>query len=55
MPYGNDDYAVCPRCGKKAIGRDEIEKLFGYRDMGNGKIIPQSHCRRCRSEELKEN
>lgn len=51
MPYGKEEYAKCPRCGKVAIGEDEIEEEFGYRNMGNGKIIPQSHCRDCRSEE----
>lgn len=48
MPYGSD-WAECPCCGKKAKGRNEIERWFGYRDMGNGKVIPQSYCRKCRS------
>lgn len=52
MPYGQ--YAKCPRCGKEAHGEEEITELFGYRDMGDGKIIPQSHCRQCRKEELRE-
>lgn len=47
MPYG--EYAECPCCGKIAYGRDEIEDQFGYRNMGNDKIIPQSYCRACRS------
>lgn len=47
MPYG--EYAKCPCCGKIAYDKDEIEKEFGYRDMGNDKIIPQSYCRACRS------
>lgn len=47
MPYG--EYAKCPCCGKIAYGRDEIEDKFGYRNMGNDKIIPQSYCRACRS------
>lgn len=47
MPYG--EYAECPNCGKTAYGEDEIEELFGYRNMGDGKIIPQSWCRECRS------
>ena len=53
MPY-TDNYAECPRCNKKAFGKDEIEELFGYRNMGDGRVIPQSHCRECRIEELKE-
>lgn len=47
MPYG--EYAECPNCGKTAHGKDEIEELFGYRNMGIGKIIPQSWCRDCRN------
>ena len=43
MPYG--EYAQCPCCRKTAYGNDEIERDFGYRNMGNGKVIPQSYCR----------
>lgn len=48
MPYG-ENYAECPCCHKKAYGNDQIKLLFGYRNMGNGKIIPQSYCYACRS------
>lgn len=51
MPYG--EYAECPRCGKRAFGKEEIKHLFGYRTMKDDKIIPQSHCRDCRSEEVR--
>lgn len=47
MPYG--EYAQCPCCGKIAIGKDEIEKEFGYRVVSEGKVIPQSYCRDCRA------
>ena len=47
MPYG--EYAQCPCCGKTAYGEDEIEQEFGYRNMGDGRYIPQSYCRECRS------
>ncbi len=47
MPYG--EYAQCPCCGKTAYGKDNIEKKFGYRDMGDGRIIPQSYCKKYRS------
>ncbi|WP_071837985.1 hypothetical protein [Selenomonas ruminantium] len=47
MPYGT--YAECPCCKKKAYKEKEIEEKFGYRDMGDGRIIPQSYCRACRS------
>lgn len=42
MPYF--EYAEYPNCGKY-----EIEEMFGYRNMGDGCIIPQSWCRDCRS------
>lgn len=48
MPYTNNT-AVCPCCNIKATGRDEIVRLFGYRNMGDGRVIPQSYCRKCRS------
>lgn len=47
MPYG--EYAQCPCCGKTAYGKDDIEQEFGYRNMGDGRCIPQSFCRECRS------
>lgn len=47
MPYG--DYAQCPCCEKTAFGTNEIKQLFGYRNMGDGRCIPQSYCRECRS------
>ena len=47
MPYG--EYAECPNCGKTAHDKDEIEELFGYRKMCDGRIIPQTWCRECRS------
>jgi hypothetical protein len=43
----------CPHCGKAANGRKEIEEKFGYRDMGDGRVIPQSWCYDCRIEERK--
>lgn len=52
MPYG--EYAECPKCGKVAHGKEEIEEEFGYRNMGCGKIIPQSWCRDCRIKGLSD-
>ena len=52
MPHG--ELAKCP-CNDRgcttpiAHGREEIERLFGYRTMADGKVIPQSFCRACRS------
>ena len=37
----------CPACGKTANSRDEVEKIFGFRNM-DGIIRPQSWCRDCR-------
>jgi len=54
MPYSEDKWAECPRCKKHADGKEEIDSLFGYRTMEDGKVIPQSHCRQCRKEELKQ-
>jgi hypothetical protein len=43
--------AQCPCCGKTANGDlKEIESLFGFRNMENGKTIAQSYCRVCRSK-----
>lgn len=47
MPY-DDNHAECPCCQKIAEGKVQIEKLFGYRNMGDGRTIPQSYCRDCR-------
>lgn len=47
MPYG--EYAQCPCCGRTAYDTDNIEREFGYRNMGDGRYIPQSYCRDWRS------
>jgi hypothetical protein len=52
MPHGK--YAKCPCCGKSALGEDKIMELFGFRFKPNGKRIPQSYCRECRSEQIRE-
>lgn len=54
MPHGK--YAKCPNCEKEALGEEEIEKLFGYRQMDPkdpNSIIPQSHCKECRGKKQK--
>jgi len=39
----------CPNCNEKIASNDqEIEDLFGYRTT-NGRTIPQSWCRDCRT------
>lgn len=42
MPHGK--YAKCPCCGKVALGKIEIEELFGYRNINNKNIKPQAYC-----------
>ncbi|XMD75968.1 hypothetical protein UPTC15622_00852 [Campylobacter lari] len=51
MPHG--EYAKCPCCGKITYDKDEIKQEFGYRNMGDGRHIPQSYCRECRSAHCK--
>ena len=48
MPYWTEMTARCPQCGKEATGDYEIQEEFGFRNV-NGKRIPQSWCRECRS------
>lgn len=44
-------FAECPCCHKTAKGDlNQIKELFGFRNMQNGKQIPQSYCRVCRSK-----
>lgn len=38
MPHGV--YAQCPCCGKIALGSNYIDKLFGYRKIKEGVIVP---------------
>ena len=45
------EIAECPKCGKTAYGRAEIDELFGYRYDGT---MPQSYCKECRAEERRD-
>ena len=49
MPYWTEMTAACPQCGKTATGDYEIDDVFGFRTV-NGKRIPQSWCKECRSK-----
>jgi len=42
---------TCPKCGTVA-NKTEIDDIFGYR-KSNGKVITQSWCRYCRTQERK--
>jgi hypothetical protein len=39
---------VCPKCNVFVKGKIEIDRIFGFRKC-NGKVIPQSHCKKCRN------
>lgn len=43
----------CPRCQKQAEGKRGIEYSFGFRNL-RGEQKPQSHCRACRIEQLRD-
>ena len=45
------EHAKCPRCKKTASSRQEIDKLFGFRNM-NGLRRAQSWCRKCRKMQV---
>lgn len=48
--------AFCPCCEKKeAHTTEQVEELFGYRTMEDGKVRVQSWCRECRGLEGKTN
>lgn len=48
MPFELE--AKCPCCGKEAKrDKKRIEQEFGWRNLADGKEIPQSYCRVCRS------
>lgn len=50
MPYELSAKCPCRACTTEAHKNlNEIERLFGFRDMGDGRKIPQSYCRKCRS------
>jgi hypothetical protein len=41
--------AICPHCPNKAKDRPKVKELFGWRTMADGKVIPQSNCKKCRA------
>ncbi len=41
--------ATCPYCGSSACGTEEIDSVFGFRNM-DGIIRSQSWCKRCRRD-----
>lgn len=52
-----DPKKVCPSCKVEAYSDDEVEFIFGYRNMKSGKKTiraMQSYCRSCRSAKAKK-
>ena len=45
--------AVCPVCGTRTTGIDEIRSIFGFRNT-HGVRRPQSWCRKCRTSHSRE-
>lgn len=53
VPFEDDmlpALATCPQCEAKAETEEQVEELFGYRTMEDGKVRVQSWCRSCRSQ-----
>ncbi len=48
MSASNEVKAKCPLCQKEANGREQVNRLFGYRNM-DGFVRVQSWCKDCRS------
>ena len=42
-------------CSKEANSFQDVKSKFGYRDMGDGRIIVQSWCANCRKRERELN
>lgn len=46
------EFAKCNKCGKLALGEEEIADVFGFRNL-HGVRKPQTWCKECRREGLK--
>ena len=42
---------TCPKCQTHVSGKQDVEKIFGFRNTGR-KIITQSYCRKCRAKKM---
>jgi len=45
---------ICPYCGKKASGLDEVIKQFGFDREEDGRLIQREICRECQDKLLKQ-
>ena len=45
------NYKKCPKCYDEAFTKTEVREIFGFRTRrsGNGEILPQSNCKKCRT------
>lgn len=48
-----NDQASCPHCDVLVNGFDQVQQIFGLRNMGDGTIRVQSWCKKCRNESSK--
>ncbi|EGR0036464.1 hemagglutinin [Vibrio parahaemolyticus] len=49
MPDLTKARCPCRGCNTVATNAEQVEKLFGLRNMGDGTVRVQSYCRECRS------
>lgn len=57
LTKGKEPKKTCPICKAMAYTGDEVEHIFGYRNMKSGKKTikaMQSYCRTCRSAKAKK-
>lgn len=48
MPDLTKARCPCRGCHAVATNAEEVEELFGLRNMGDGTVRVQSYCRKCR-------
>jgi hypothetical protein len=47
-------HKCCPNCQDSATGFNAVMRVFGFRKPAGGTAIPQTWCRSCRSDSMKE-
>ena len=55
MPDLTKARCPCRGCSKSADNKEDVVRLFGLRNMGDGTIRVQSYCRECRTLHCKAN
>lgn len=51
MPDLTQAHCPCRGCHAIATNAEQVEQLFGLRNMGDGTVRVQSYCRECRSRQ----